>query len=552
MSLAYSKVPKASGLLRDYLDHYERLQAFYNGNPFDPAAYERVAADLQTFSTPRGELAEILLAQNRKFGAGERTLENIERLKEPGTFAVTTGQQVGLFTGPAFTLYKALTAVRLSESLTARGLKCVPVFWLATEDHDFEEVSTAGVFDDDYQRVALHDQGNRPSPRSPVGRIKLTSEIVTQLDRLETLLPSGDNGAAVIKDLRAAYQPGVSWGEAFGRMMARLFSKWGVILLDPLEEDIHRFSIPVYQAAVRNASEYSAVLQERTQGLLKAGYHAQVHIAEQSTLVFAEQNGNRLSLHRETGPDGLSFYTEDSRGLLLGDLDKQIAEHPLRFSANVLLRPIVQDMILPTLACVAGPSELAYLAQSGVLYSAFKRPMPVVFPRAGFTLVDHRVERWLAKYSLVVEDIWQGEEHVGEKIAATALAKGWSERFDETERDLDKILEGLRKDIQLLDPTLMDTLKHSEEKIRYQVERLRGKMTRAALQRSEVLERQEHALLRAIVPEKELQERMVSGVYFLGRAGYGILDQLLEAIAADSSGHHVLSYQGTREMKHSA
>jgi len=185
---------------------------------------------------------------------------------------------------------------------------------------------------------------------------------------------------------------------------------------------------------------------------------------------------------------------------------------------------------------------LAYLGQSQVLYSALGRPMPTVFPRCGFTLLDRRVERWMEKYQIAVEDVWLGKEHLAQRIASTAFSEGWSERFNQTEKELAELLSRLRKDIKLLDPTLLDTLNHTEEKIQYQVEKLKGKLTRAVLGRSEVLAHHEQALLHAILPEKELQERLVSGVYFLGRAGYSLLDHLLEQIPADSSGHYIMSF----------
>ncbi|MCL5005197.1 MAG: bacillithiol biosynthesis cysteine-adding enzyme BshC [Acidobacteria bacterium] len=542
MSLPYSKVPKSSNLLQDYLYRYERLNQFYSGPPFDPQTYSRLANNLQSFSLPRKQIVEILLRQNRAVGASQETIENIRRLSDPDTFAVTTGQQVGLFSGPVFTLYKALTAVRVSQSLTSQGLKSVPVFWLATEDHDFEEVAHASAFDEEYALVGFDDAGERPAPHSPVGRVKLTNAITLQIDRLESVLPSSDFRRRLIEDLRAAYQPGDLWGQALARFMARLFGRWGVILLDPLDEAVHQLCIPIYQEALRCASKFHESLEDRTLEMVKAGYHVQVHIHNQSTLVFAERDGNRLPLRQHAVPNKKTFFTDASEVLSLADLEKEIENRPLAFSANVLLRPVVQDLLLPTLAYIAGPSELAYLGQAGVLYSAFKRPMPVIFPRAGFTLVDRRIERWLEKYRLSVEDVWQGEEHLSQRIAAVAFAEGWSERFDQAEQDLATLLERLRKDIEILDPTLIDTLKHAEEKIRYQVERLRGKMTRAALSRSEVLARQEHALLRALMPEKELQERMISGVYFLGRAGYELLERLLEQIPTDSSDHHILSY----------
>jgi len=189
--IPYTQVPHSSALLTDYLYHYDRVSQFYSGSPYDSRSYQAVAAQIRKSEPARGELTEILARQNQAFGCSEPTMGNIQRLSEPETFAIVTGQQVGLFSGPAFTLYKALSTVRLAQSLTGQGLPCVPVFWLATEDHDLEEVSHSATFDEEYNLVPLSDSGNRPSPRSPVGKVRHTAEVVAALDQMETALPEG-------------------------------------------------------------------------------------------------------------------------------------------------------------------------------------------------------------------------------------------------------------------------------------------------------------------------------------------------------------------------
>lgn len=541
-SRPYSRTPKSSKLLADYLEHYDLVAQFYNGPPFRPDTYTRLAQELRGRTSNREALAEVLLRQNRAFGAGEATLENIRSLSNPDTFAVVTGQQAGLFSGPAFTLYKALSAVRASQTLAAQGLKSVPVFWLAAEDHDFEEVSQACTLNENYEQIRLHDGGERPAPQSPVGRVKLTEAVAGCLDRLEATLPDSGHRARLLEDLRSSYQPGTTWALSFARFLTRLFGRWGVVLLDPLDEGIHRLSVPIYQAALRQADELRRQLQQRSAGLVKAGYHAQVHIPEDSTLLFAEREGNRLPVRASPSDGRRAFAIGGIETASLEELESEIENQPLNFSANVLLRPLVQDTVLPTIVYVAGPSELAYLGQASALYSAFGRPMPAIVPRSGFTLADRRIARWMEKYQVGIDDVWQGKEHLGRRIASTAFAEGWSERFDQTERDLARLLARLRKDIEALDPTLVDALTHAEEKIQYQVERLKGRLTRSALSRSEVLARHEQALLRALTPDKELQERIVSGVYFLGRAGYGLLDRVLEQIPADTSDHRIMNF----------
>jgi len=536
--IPYTRVPKASALYLDYLYHFDGVAQFYSGSPFELGSYQKVAHELGSVSQDRSELAAILTRQNQDFGCEEPTFANIRRLSQPGIFAVVTGQQVGLFSGPAFTLYKALTAVRLAQWLSEQGLPSVPVFWLATEDHDLDEVARTAALNDEYELIALGDPGVRAAARSSVGYVRLSAEVSAVLDRVETLLPGGEPRDRLLEDLRESYQPGATWGRAFARFMARLFSRWGVVLLDALDESLHRLSADIYEQAIVRAAELRERLRARSELLVRASYHAQVHAAEDSTLVFVAQEGNRTALHERSGAYSLDGVPQISQAELRG----LAASQPILFSPNALLRPLVQDRLLPTLAYVAGPSELAYHGQSQALYPAFGRPQPVIFPRAAFTLVDARIQRLLEKYRLRVEDTWQGEEHLRRKIAAAGFAEGWSERLDQSEQDLTRLLQRLRGDIEALDSTLVDVLDHAEEKMRYQMDRLKGKISRAALQRSEMLGRHAQLLLRFLMPNKDLQEREVGGIYFLGRAGYELLDRLLAQIDTRSSDHQVFSY----------
>jgi bacillithiol biosynthesis cysteine-adding enzyme BshC len=342
----------------------------------------------------------------------------------------------------------------------------------------------------------------------------------------------------LLGDLRESYVPGATWGESFARFLTRLFGRWGVILLNPLDESLHRLSSPVYSQALEKAAELRARVMENSHALVQRGYHAQVHVVEDSTLVFVARQGDRVALHQRDG----AFFVDGSEGISLATLESQLAEHPLDVSPNVLLRPLVQDSLLPTVAYVGGPAEVAYLGQAHPLYQFVGRPQPVAFPRAAFTLIDSRTDRLMEKYRVSLEDVWQGEEHLSSKVAAGGFAEGWSERFDQSEREMAQLLTRLEDDIVKLGPTLLDTLQHTKEKMKYQLERLRGKLTRAALGRSELLAHHVQALSRFLLPHKDLQERRVGGVYFLGRAGYELLDRLLAQIQVRCSDHQTLRY----------
>jgi bacillithiol synthase len=534
----YARLPKTSPLFLDYVDHFERVETFFNGSPFNLSSYLSVARELDYSPALRADMVRILSRQNEAFAAGDLTHLNLRRLGEAGTLAVVTGQQVGFLSGPAFTLYKALTAVRLAQRLSEQGLPAVPLFWLATEDHDLEEVAGTAVLDDDYKLVALHDAGARPAPYSSVGYVKLDSAVTEALDTLRGILPAGDTADQLLSDLRETYQPGATWGQAFARFMSLIFGRWGVILLDALDPQIHHLAAPLYTKAVTEAQELNSRLMQRSRALVDAGYHAQVHVGADSSLLFAAEGGNRLPLRLADG--GKQFKLDEGDPFSAEEALRRTEAHPADITPNALFRPVVQDSLLPTVAYIAGPAELAYHAQSAALYPRFDRPQPVIFPRASFTLVDARTERLLRKYDLKVDDVWQDGDALRRKIAATGFAEGWQERLDQSESDIKQVMDRLQQDIQLIDPTLLDSLKDARERTFHQFDRLKGKVTRAAFAKSEILGRHEKALTSFLMPGGELQERGVSGVYFLGRSGYDLLEQLLAAIPLELARHQIL------------
>ncbi|MGH9376086.1 MAG: bacillithiol biosynthesis cysteine-adding enzyme BshC, partial [Terriglobia bacterium] len=491
--IPYSQVPHTTSLYLDYLYHFDRVERFYSGPPSDFRSFQRVAKLIRSQHSDRDNLVSVLTRQNKHFGCSEETLANIQLLKDPDTFAVLTGQQAGLFSGPALTLYKALTAVRLAQDLTLQGLRCVSVFWLATEDHDLEEVLRTAVLDDDGQLQWLAPPVERPAADSPVGAVKFGEGITEVLAGLERLFPPGEARDQLLHDLRECYAPGVKWGDGFGRLMARLLGRFGAILIDPFDAEVHAAASGIYGWALEQAGRLRERLRERSQELTAAGYHAQVHAGEDSTLIFATVNGGRRAIHQE----GSRFTAVGLPAAPMSQLQRSIAERPLDFTPSALFRPVVQDSLLPTVAYVAGPAEVAYFAQSQVIYQEFGRLMPMIFPRAAFTLADRRIERLLGKYALTLEDIFQGEEHVRRKIAAASLAGGsaepWPARLDRGGQEIRSLFDDLQSAVERLDPTLTDTLHHTQEKMIFQLEKLRGKLSRAELERSEILRRHEQS-----------------------------------------------------------
>ncbi len=536
-TISHAKVPRAGRLFLDYVHDFRRVSSFYSHAPFQAQSYRDVAGRLHFPETYRRRLVEVLEAQNREFGCGEAVLAHLKRLAEPNTCAVVTGQQIGLFSGPAFALYKALTTVRLAGHLNENGVPSIPIFWAATEDHDFEEVASCTVLDDSYQEVVLRLGGERPAPQSSVGRIKVSQDVTGALEQLRERMPAGPGLDALVRDLEECYRPGTGWGKAFCRFLSRLFARWGVVLVDPLDPALQELAGEVYQRASENPARLRAQLQQRSALLVRRGYHAQVHVQDDSTLLFAHVDGNRLPVRHK--PDN-TFFLDGDRSVRPDDLRGQITAAPQDFSPNVLLRPLVQDWLLPTVAYVAGPSELAYLGQAQVLYEDFERTQPVIFPRAAFTLVDRRSSRLMEKYGLQIEDVWKGEEHLGARLAASGVEPGWNDRFEEKKQAVRNVLEELRGDVERIDPTLVGALATVQEKMVYQLDRFQGKLSRSTLQRSEKLANAAQRLRQLLFPRKNLQERVISGAYFLGRADYDLLENLYRQVQVQSSEHQVI------------
>src|SRR5580658_10313153 len=371
--LPFQQIPHSTRLFLDYLSYTPSVRGMYPRSPFFSEWVEDQSKRVIDDGTRRAKVSEILERQNRAWGASPKTLANIERLRH-GALAAVTGQQVGLFGGPLFSIFKALTAVKLAEEATAAGVDCVPVFWLATEDHDLAEVN----------HVALLSEYGLPEPfvaesgafesnavaDAPVGSVEFGAEIKTVVERAAGLL--GDSEVATW--LRQAYRPGETLGSAFALLFARMFADWGVILLDPAGpdstgKDFHDLAKPLFRAAIERVSELDEALLARGKAIEAAGYHQQVKVTSATTLLFEVKNGARTVVRRKnngTGDAG-EFAVGEER-VSQKDLLDRIGSAPEKFNANVLLRPVVQDYLLPTLVYTGGAAEVAYFAQVAVVY----------------------------------------------------------------------------------------------------------------------------------------------------------------------------------------
>ena len=535
--IPYTQTPQASHLFTDYLYNYSQVSEFYPLNPFAKESFHNAARSVQYSDEVRRAVAAILWEQNQRLSASEKTFENLRKLEQPGCFAVVTGQQVGLFTGPAFAIYKALTAIQLAQSLSQQGLLSVPVFWLATEDHDLEEVNHCFIQDREGNPQRLEYAGAPTVPGAPVGSLPLTEAIQKPLEALPELLPDSPAREELVRTIAECYRPGESYGTAFGRLMARLFAEFGVILVDPMGARLHRLSSQVFRVAIESAPAIVEELLDRNQRLLAKGYHTQVRVNPNSTLLFYLANGQRTSLRLSDG----RFALAEGQTFTPEELLRQLDQEPEIFSPNVLLRPVMQDTLLPTIAYVGGPSELAYLAQAGTLYQRILGRMPVLFPRASFTILDRPTNRLLEKYGLTLLDVYAGKQALREKMAALFLPPSLTEVFQKAKEGLEDNLRAIQTALAQLDPTLADATANSGQKMHYQLANLERKASLTVQNRTEQIERDAERLENSLYPQKTSQERFYSGIGYLARYGPQFLNEVYQQVSLRTNEHQLVA-----------
>jgi bacillithiol biosynthesis cysteine-adding enzyme BshC len=500
---------------------------------------ERKDRVLAAYKTDRSRLCAALARMNRAWGASDATLRHINQLAEADCLAVVTGQQAGLFTGPLYTIYKALSAVKLAECLTQRGVKAVPVFWIATEDHDFAEVASTEFINRDcvFERLTvpreIHIEG------VPVGQVKLDNSIAAVVDSLLTLLPGTEFSADLEKLLSESYAPEQGFGDAFARLMSALTAKYGLIFLDPLDAESKKLAAPVYSDAARRAPDIAGAIAQRSRGLEAAGYHAQVTPSEDSFALFLHDGtGARYALTRTT--NGKYRTKGNGQEYSADELADWALREPQRFSPNVTLRAVVQDYLLPTIAYYGGAAEIAYFAQTSEVYRLLDRPVTPILHRASITLVERHTWRTLDRYGVTLKDFFGGYDQVVAGVVSRHLGKETSAAFDHTTETFNTELDVLQEKLHRVDPTLADALDKGRRKINYQIDGLRTRFQRAQISRDETLQRQLERAFDLLYAEKSLQERHINITSLLARHGRYVMDWIFDAIDLGSNEHEVV------------
>ncbi len=527
-------LPHVSALFRDYVSSLaepeQKLQPFfsplYRGNQWmqhEPA--------LQPAA--RQAISDLLREQNRDFGAGPATEANLDRLAE-GAAAVVTGQQVGLFGGPLLTLFKAATAIRLAAEASRGGHPHVPIFWLASEDHDFDEINQAAFLcGTELKTLRLPEH---PALGRPVGNLPLGEGIIPLVEEMRRCL--GEN--SITNLLSSLYTPAATFASAFAGFLTHIFSEHGLIVIDAAARPFHALAHTTLRAAIEQADEIHAALLERSQELERAGYHAQVMVGDSSSLLFLldETAGVRTALKKTRGGAWSAGGRQYSGAELLGILE----EAPERISPNVLLRPVMQDTILPTSVYIGGPAEIAYFAQSQAVYERIRGQATPVLPRFSATLVDARLNRILEQHQLALTDVFTTGDRLAQQLGARAMPIAGKRKLAAAGNGLDRELAALTEWMHAQDAGLGHAGDVAASKMLYQMNRLRRLSAAFTLEREQSLRRHANALCRELFPDGNLQERVLAGAGFLARSSPSLIDRLVECAQPGPCAHRALSF----------
>lgn len=540
-TLSFDKIPRGSRLFLDFQANSPAAAKFF---PNEQTSLADFASEVLTnYKIDRNELCDALKEMNESVGANEKTFRNIELLREKDCVAVVTGQQAGLFSGALYTIYKALSAVRFCAELKKQNINAVPVFWIAEEDHDFDEIKKTFVLSRSESQGGLISLENTPEnykENSPVGRIRLDEMINHTTDQLLKNLAQTEFTHVIKLWLSASYKPGETFSTAFAKFLAQVFSDHGLVFLSPLDSRLKKLCAPIFVEAIEKSDEINSALLERNAELAKENYQAQVLVEENSFPFFLlDEDGERAALRRDLqsgkikGPHSKTEFDRD-------ELVKIAQNSPEKLSPNALSRPVVQDYLLPTLTYFGGAAEVAYFAQNSAIYEILNRPVTPILHRASFTIVEPKHRRTLEKYELKFADLFEGKEKIFAKIVEKFLNDGTAREFTEAEEIINAQLNNLDQHLTKSEPTLSENLATRRRKILWHIGALRKKYHRAEILKNEVARRRIETLFAELLPDNQLQERSLNVITFLNIYGENFIDWVYEAIEPEEKKHQII------------
>ena len=527
-------------LAGDYAFDFAKVASLYAGDPSSRQAWTEAIARTRTLARPGAAVATLLAAQQTRRGAPAAAREAAQKLTNAGTVAIVTGQQAGAFGGPLFTLLKAITAIQLARR-TAHDQQAdvVPIFWVDAEDHDWDEVASCTVLDPGFQPHTITLPKPEGAGERSVAALRLDARVEHSLDELANALGETEFSEALMATLRSTYRPGVGMADAFARWLETLLGPYGLIVYDSSDPAAKPLVADLFARELSAAGRTAALAKAAGETLTARGHQPQVVPQPDSIALFqldAGLDGARRPIRRQ----GDHFVAGEAT-FTVEALTEQARTSPNLFSPNVLLRPLVQDTLFPTICYVAGPSELAYLGQLREVYASFGIPMPLMYPRATATLVDSATARFLAKYDVALEGFQPQDESALNRLLESQLPQSVEQAIKDAEDAMRRTMERVVEAMPAVDPTLAGAARTTLAKMEQDLRGLQNKMIQAAKRRDETLRRQFMRAQAQIFPLGHAQERTLASVYFLNRYGPAVIDRLLSELPLELGQHWVMT-----------
>jgi bacillithiol biosynthesis cysteine-adding enzyme BshC len=396
----------------------------------------------------------------------------------------------------------------------------------------------------DYRQALFKETG---MPQGSVGSLSFPESIREVVRDFLSRLPDSSWKPEIQHQLESSYKPGATFAQSFAQLLLQILRGSGLILFDPQDPEAKRLTSHVIQKSLRQSHRVRAALLERNQELASAGFHSQVSVLENSTVLFFFEDGVRCALEQTNS----GFALKNCTRFFSSDELLTCAENtPEKFSPNVLLRPLIQDHLFPTIAYVGGSAEIAYFAQIEVLYRLFGRPMPVIWPRDSFTLIEPQIGAEMDRLRIDLQDCFQGKSALTEKALRASGFSDAAINIEQLHKHLEQGLTDIHPQMQAVDPTLAQALETAKRKVLHNVQHLKSQVIRLEAAQNSLISNTVDLLMNNCYPQGALQERALSLQHFEVRYGPSVLDQIRSSMGTGCFSHHVLRLgQGGRETK---
>ncbi|HCY75569.1 MAG TPA: bacillithiol biosynthesis cysteine-adding enzyme BshC [Ignavibacteriales bacterium] len=541
MFINFSDIPKNQNLFLDYLYEFENVMEFYKHDFRNKEIYVQIFKNIcESRKARQLNLSSIIKEQYSAFSnLSGKTVRNIDLLEKEKTIAVVTGQQLGIFGGPLYTIYKIITTIRLANQLSERydNFKFVPVFWLEGDDHDFNEVRSINLFDTENQviNIGYKEEIADDDAKQSIGHLVFDSGLDVLFNHFESSLRDTEFKNELVGKLKECYKTGKTFKQSFKELIYWLFDEYGLIIFDPQDPKVKALLKPIFKKEVNDFAQHTQKLIQ-VSARLEEIYHAQVKVKPVN--LFYHTDDGRYSVE----PVEEVFKLRRKRKQFTKDeILLEIDNAPERFSPNVLLRPICQDYLLPTGFYIGGPSEISYFAQVTPLYDFYDIETPIVFPRSSLTILEKNVSSGLDKYDLTMNDIFLGLDELKEKVIAGLSENNIERSFDEASKDIELIFDKIKENLFAIDKTLVDSSGRYKEKIISSIMELRSKAIKAQETKHETTIRQLTRLSNLLYPLGNLQEREINFTYFYNKYGKDFIRKIYDDISVNEFEHQILS-----------